>query len=118
MRKGERVIKTICTDVAEKWFNNVKNVDVTVRSLTRLPSVTKCTHVVEGHASQLMETIKDNFHQDIVHYSRHGQLSMETGVYDLEHRSAQELFMRNERRTKLKEELEARRNEWPSILNG
>lgn len=65
-----------------------------------------------------METIKDNFHHDIVHYTRHGQLSMETGVYDMEHRSAQELFLRNERRTKLMEELDAKKAEWPSILNG
>ena len=65
-----------------------------------------------------METIKDNFNHDIVHYTRNGQLSMETGVYDMEHRSAQELFLRNERRTKLTEELNAKKSEWPSILNG
>jgi len=88
------------------------------RSLSRLPSVTKCNHVLEENAAKLIETIKDNFHHDIAHYTRHGQLSMETGVYDMEHRSAQELFLRNERRTKLKEELEARRDEWPSILSG
>jgi len=74
--------------------------------------------VLEENAAKLIETIKDNFHHDIAHYTRHGQLSMETGVYDMEHRSAQELFLRNERRSKLKEELEARRDEWPSILSG
>lgn len=88
------------------------------RSLSRLPSATKCTHVLEENAAKLMETIKDNFHHDIVHYTRNGQLSMETGVYDMEHRSAQELFLRNERRTKLTEELNAKKAEWPSILNG
>ena len=88
------------------------------RSLSRLPSATKCTHVLEENAAKLMETIKDNFHHDIVHYTRNGQLSMETGVYDMEHRSAQELFLRNERRTKLMEELNAKKAEWPSILNG
>ena len=88
------------------------------RSLSRLPSATKCTHVLEENATKLMEKIKDNFHHDIVHYTRHGQLSMEAGVYDMEHRSAQELFLRNERRSKLMEELEAKRGEWPSILNG
>ena len=89
-----------------------------IRSLSRLPSASKCTHVLEESATKLMEQIKGNFHHDIVHYTRHGQLSMETGVYDMEHRSAQELFLRNERRTKLMEELEAKRDQWPSILNG
>ena len=74
--------------------------------------------MLEENAAKLMEMIKDNFNHDIMHYTRHGQLSMETGVYDMEHRSAQELFLRNERRTKLMEELEAKRDEWPSILNG
>lgn len=88
------------------------------RSLSRLPSATKCTHVLEENSAELMGKIKENFHHDIAHYTRHGQLSMETGVYDMEHRSAQELFLRNERRSKLMEELEAKRAKWPSILNG
>ena len=88
------------------------------RSLSRFPSATKCTHVLEENAAKLMETIVDNFHHDIVHYTRNGHLSMETGIYDMEHRSAQELFLRNERRTKLMEELEAKKDEWPAILNG
>ncbi|CAH3018781.1 unnamed protein product [Porites evermanni] len=88
------------------------------RSLSRLPSTARCTHMLEESASKLIEQIRGNFHHDIVHYTRHGQLSMETGVYDMEHRSAQELFLRNERRTKLKEELEEKRDQWPSILNG
>ncbi|CAH3136847.1 unnamed protein product [Pocillopora meandrina] len=88
------------------------------RSLSRLPSAIKCTHVLEENATKLMETIKEHFNHDILHYTRHGQLNMETGVYDMEHRSAQELFLRNERRTKLMEELEIRKTEWPSILNG
>lgn len=89
-----------------------------IRSLSRLPSTARCTHMLEESASKLTEQIRGNFHHDIVHYKRHGQLSMETGVYDMEHRSAQELFLRNERRTKLKEELEEKRDQWPSILNG
>lgn len=89
-----------------------------IRSLSRLPSTARCTHMLEESASKLTEQIRGNFHHDIVHYTRHGQLSMETGVYDMEHRSAQELFLRNERRTKLKEELEEKRDQWPSILNG
>ena len=55
---------------------------------------------------------------DITHYSKHGQLYLEVGSFDLEHRSAQELFMRNERRTKLLEELDSKRDEWPEILKG
>ena len=74
--------------------------------------------MLEENATKLMETIVDNFHHDIVHYTRNGHLSMETGIYDMEHRSAQELFLRNERRTKLMEELEAKKDEWPAILNG
>lgn len=89
-----------------------------IRSLSRLPSTARCTHMLEESASKLIEQIRGNFHHDIVHYTRHGQLSMETGVYDMEHRSAQELFLRNERRTKLKEELEEKRDQWPSILRG
>lgn len=72
----------------------------------------------EENAAKLMELIKTNFHHDIAHYTRHGQLSLENGVYDMEHRSAQELFLRSERRSKLMDELEAKREEWPSILKG
>ena len=89
-----------------------------LRSLSRLPLVAKCTHVSEENAAKLMELIKTNFHHDIAHYTRHGQLSLENGVYDMEHRSAQELFLRSERRSKLMDELEAKRDEWPSILKG
>lgn len=88
------------------------------RSLSRLPLVAKCTHVSEKNAEKLRETIKANFQHDISHYTRHGQLSLENGVYDMEHRSAQELFLRNERRTKLMDELQVRRDDWPSILKG
>ena len=80
--------------------------------------VAKCTHVSEKNAEKLRETIKANFQHDISHYTRHGQLSLENGVYDMEHRSAQELFLRNERRTKLMDELQVRRDDWPSILKG
>ncbi|XP_032232309.2 uncharacterized protein LOC116614879 isoform X2 [Nematostella vectensis] len=84
----------------------------------RLVHGSKCTHVSDEQCEKLKKAIKENFHHDIAHYSRHGQLSLETGVYDLEHRSAQELFMRNERRMKLQEELESQREEWPEILLG
>ncbi|KAK3751530.1 hypothetical protein QZH41_019423 [Actinostola sp. cb2023] len=84
----------------------------------RLVQISKCNHVSKEEASHLTKSITDNFSHDISHYSRHGQLSLETGVYDLEHRSAQELFMRNERRMKLKEEIQSQRADWPNILHG
>ncbi|KXJ13938.1 hypothetical protein AC249_AIPGENE23961 [Exaiptasia diaphana] len=87
-------------------------------SLCRIVQVSKCTHVSKEEADHLTKSITDNFSHDIAHYSRHGQLSYETGVYDLEHRSAQELFLRNERRMKLKEELLSQQGDWPDILNG
>jgi hypothetical protein len=87
-------------------------------AVSRIVQVSKCTHVSNEEASQLIKSIKENFNHDIAHYSRHGQLSLETGVYDLEHRSAQELFLRNERRMKLKEELQSQKEDWPDILKG
>lgn len=89
-----------------------------VFSIPRIVQVSKCTHVSKEEASQLIKSIKEHFNHDIAHYSRHGQLSLETGVYDLEHRSAQELFLRNERRMKLREELESQKDDWPDILKG
>ena len=65
-----------------------------------------------------MISIQEKFRDDIAHYSKHGLLYLESGTYDIEEKSAQELMNRHERMCKLQEELETRKHAWPEILKG
>ena len=65
-----------------------------------------------------MLSIQQKFKEDITHYSKHGLLYLESGPYDIDEKSAQELMNRHERMCKLQMELEERRNTWPDIFQG
>jgi hypothetical protein len=65
-----------------------------------------------------MASIQEKFKEDIAHYSKHGLLYLESGPYDIEEKSAQELMNRHDRMCKLQKELEERKHSWPDIFKG
>ena len=65
-----------------------------------------------------MASIKEQFKEDIAHYSKHGLLYLESGPYDIDEKSAQELMNRHDRMSKLQKELEERKDSWPDIFKG
>ncbi len=65
-----------------------------------------------------MASVQEKFKEDIAHYSKHGLLYLESGPYDIEEKSAQELMNRHDRMTKLQKELDEMKNSWPDIFKG
>lgn len=82
------------------------------------PRGTKCPHITPAEAMKRMSSIQEKFKEDIAHYSKHGLLYLESGPYDIEEKSAQELMNRHDRMCKLQKELEERRSTWPDIFCG
>ena len=82
------------------------------------PRETKCPHITAAEAQKKMASIKEQFKEDIAHYSKHGLLYLESGPYDIDEKSAQELMNRHDRMSKLQKELEERKDSWPDIFKG